>query len=95
MYDILETDTFEEIYDSLDNTEKQWIDKIKKQLAISARGKPLGFPWFREKKLLNKRLYFIVDQANKKVILLSFAPKKDQQAIIDYVKSNMKTFLDH
>ena len=71
------------------------INKIKKKLEDSATGKPLGFDWFREKKYKNKRLYFLVDEQNKKILLVAFASKKDQQKTIDFVKENMKELLGY
>ncbi len=55
----------------------------------------MGFEWFREKKYENKRLYFLVDKQNKKILLVAFATKKDQQKVIDFIKSNMKELLNY
>ncbi|HLC84188.1 MAG TPA: hypothetical protein VJH22_00155 [Candidatus Nanoarchaeia archaeon] len=95
MYVIFATDTFKEIYSSLDKTEKDWIDTIKKKLEEIPTGRPLGYRWFLEKKFLNKRLFFLVDEERKKLLFVSFASKKEEQAIIDFVKDNMKELLEH
>ena len=62
--------------------------KMRAQLEESITGKPLRFDWFREKKFENKRLYFLVDQERKKVLLVSFASKKDQEKIIEFIINN-------
>lgn len=95
MYKLFATDSFKEICETLDKSEKDWIDKIKGNLREYPTGKPLGFKWFREKKYLNKRLYFLVDDNEKKILLVSFASKKEQQEVINFVKLNMKELLYH
>jgi len=95
MYDIFATDSLKGIYHTLENDEKIWIDKIKEKLIEFPTGKPLGYKWFREKKYKNKRLYFLVSEEKKKILLVSFASKKDQQEIIDFIKTNMKELLKH
>lgn len=94
MYEIYATDTFKEVYESLDNTEQDWIDNIKKKLKEAPTGKPLGYPWFREKKYLNKRLFFLVDEEHQRILFVSFASKKEQSQVIDFVKSNMGELLE-
>ena len=94
-YTIYATETFKKLLSNLEISEKIWIEKIKKKLEENVTGKPLGFEWFREKKYENKRLYFLVDEENRKILLVSFASKKEQQKIIDFIKSNMKELLDY
>tara|TARA_B100000315_G_C14468289_1_gene537070 strand:+ start:878 stop:1099 length:222 start_codon:yes stop_codon:yes gene_type:complete len=51
-------------------------------------GKPLRFDWFREKKFGDKRLYYLIYQNLKRVLLVAFGSKKDQQKIIDHILKN-------
>ncbi len=90
MYIIYATDTFKEIYQTLDKSKQDWINKTKDNLREFPTGKPLGYKWFREKKYLNKRLFFLIDEEGEKILLVSFASKKDQQKVIDFIKSNMR-----
>ena len=94
MYTTYATDTFKKIYEALDNNEKEWIDKTKENLAQNLTGKPLGYPWFREKKYLNKRLYFLIDEEQKRILFVSFSSKREQQKMIDFIKLNMRELLD-
>ena len=94
-YIIYTTDTFKKLYETLDRSEQQWIEKIKTKLEENPTGKILQFEWFREKKYLNKRLYYLVDEQTKKILFVAFASKKDQQEIIDFVKANMKELLEY
>ncbi|MEK6881775.1 MAG: hypothetical protein AABY22_19310, partial [Nanoarchaeota archaeon] len=66
---------------------------LKENFKDYPTGKPLGYKLFREKKYLNKRLYFLIDEESQKILFVSFAPKKEQQEIINFVKSNMKELL--
>ena len=93
MYLIYETHTFSEVYKTLTKDEQGWITKIKEQLKIAVTGKIIHFEWFREKKYLNKRLYFLIDNESRKILLVSFGSKKDQQKIINFIIKNMKELL--
>ncbi len=93
MYEIYATDTFKEICQTLDKSEQDWINKTKENLKVFPTGKPLGYKWFKEKKYLNKRLFFLVDDKSKRILLVSFASKKDQQKIINFIKLNMNELL--
>ena len=92
-YRIYATETFKTLYYSLEKDEQRWIDKIKKNLEEYQTGKILRYGWFREKKYGNKRLYYLIDDEKRNILLVSFAPKKEQQKIIDFVTLNMKELL--
>ena len=94
-YIVHATDTFKKLYSTLDKSEQQWIEKTKKNLEVNPTGKILQFSWFREKKYLNKRLYYLIDEESKKILFVSFASKKKQQDIISFVKENMKELLEY
>ena len=94
-YQVYLIESFEKLFYTLDKSEQQWIDKTKKKLEENPTGKILTFSWFREKKYLNKRLYFLIDENTKKILLISFASKKEQQNIIAFIKTNMKELMDY
>ena len=52
-------------------------------------GKPLGYPFFREKKMGKYRLYFLIYEDADTVLLVTISDKKAQQDIIDTVKSQL------
>lgn len=88
-FDIYETETFSKLYGSMEKEEREWIDKIKIQIKENINvGKPLKFEWFREKKFGNKRLYYLIYYNLKRVLLVAFGSKKDQQKIIDHILGN-------
>ena len=96
-YQVFATDTFKEIFETLDGAEQQWITKIKHSVEESEypTGKILHFTWFREKKYLNKRLFFLIDEASKKILFVSFTSKKEQQGVIDLVIQNKEALLNN
>lgn len=75
-YRIYKTEMFEKVYGKLDNNDKDWIINQIYKLKENLTGKPLRFNWFREKKYLNKRLYFLVNEESKIIILVAFGNKK-------------------
>lgn len=92
-FELFETEPFSKLFKSLDKRGQAWIVKIKTQLKINPfGGKPLHFEWFREKKFEGKRLYFLVSEKNKKILLLAFGSKKDQQKIIDHILFNKEDY---
>ncbi len=94
MNEVYETEEFFKFYDASEKVEKEWIDKIKDQLIQELRvGKPLRFDWFREKKLGNKRLFFLINETSHKAILIAFGVKKDQQQIINHIIINKERYL--
>lgn len=95
MYESFATETFKKIFESLTAAEQVWIEKTKEKLKEQPTGKVLEYDWFREKKHLDKRLYFLVDDRSKKLLFISFAGKKEQQAIIDFVRKNKQELLEH
>ena len=94
-YQVYATNTFEELFPTLDGSEQLWIEKIKEKLEENPTGKILHFNWFREKKYLNKRLYFLIDEETKKILLVAFASKKEQQKVIDFIMVNMQELLSY
>lgn len=73
----------------MDVRERSWLSKIKRQIRENPlTGKPLGSPWFREKKFEDKRLYYLVSAPKNRVLLVSFGNKKNQQKIIEHIRLN-------
>ena len=92
-FEVYKTDSFLKTFETLENDEKEWVRKIVLKLKDNPQaGKPLKFPWFREKKYKGKRLYFIVYEDFGKILLVAFGTKKEQQKIIDSILRNLDAF---
>ena len=92
-YNIYETETFSKLYEVMEKEEKEWIGKIKLQLADNPDvGKPLKFEWFREKKFGNKRMYYLIYKNLNRILIVSFGSKKEQQKIINHIIENKERY---
>lgn len=52
-------------------------------------GKPLGYPFFREKRVDGYRLYFLIYEDVQTVLLVTISDKKAQQETIDRIKEQL------
>ena len=92
-YSIYETENFSKLYEVMEKEEKEWLDKIKRQLTDNPEvGKPLKFEWFREKKFGNKRLYYLIYKNLNRILIVSFGSKKEQQKIINHIIENKERY---
>lgn len=81
------TAEFEKYFSKLDNSLQQQINKEIEQLENDASvGKPLGYKFFREKKVRNYRLYYLVYEEYLVIFLITISDKKDQQETINKIK---------
>ena len=82
-----EFDTWEKL---LPKDYQEQIKKIIRQLKETHNvGKPLGYPFFREKKIGKYRVYFLVYEDVDTVLLITISDKKTQQDTIDKIKENL------
>ena len=88
MYIIYTTDEFEKRYKKLDPQLQKEITKEIDQLEENPySGKPLGYVFFREKKIKNYRVYYLVYDERVVVFLISISTKNDQQETINKIKA--------
>ena len=82
-----EFDTWEKL---LPKDYQEQIKRIIRQLKETHNvGKPLGYPFFREKKIGKYRVYFLVYEDVDTVLLITISDKKTQQDTIDKIKENL------
>ena len=87
MHKIFTTDQFDKTFEKLDASLKKQIEKEIEQLEITPYvGKPLGYKFFREKKVKNYRIYYLIYEDYVVVFVIAISDKKDQQRIIDTIK---------
>ena len=94
MYKIFITEEFRRVFVQCDGAERLWIEKVKEGLAHYPSGKIIHFPWFREKKFGNKRLYFIIDEVSQRILLINFSNKKEQKITIRFILKNMSVLFE-
>ncbi len=87
-YRIFTTAEFDGDFESLDNSLKIPIEKEINQLRKNPYvGKPLGYKFFREKKVKNYRFYFLIYEEHVVVFVIAISDKKGQQSVINKIKS--------
>jgi len=82
-----EFDTWEKLLPKdLQNEIQAFIKELKKGAKI---GQPLGYPFFREKRIDGRRMYFLVYEDIDTVLLITISDKKAQQDAIDKIKKDV------
>ena len=85
-FSVYRTPVFNDKIASFSDEFKKQIDGFEDQLAENPHvGKPLGFRWFREKKLGKYRMYYLIYEEIQAVYIITLSAKKDQQKMIDTV----------
>ncbi|MBI2575541.1 hypothetical protein HYV82_06675 [Candidatus Woesearchaeota archaeon] len=94
---IFKTASYDEDYKRLDYSEKLRVDSIVKGLfdAGYVTGKPLGLPFFREKKFGGKRVLYLVYKPKSAILLLAIIDKKMQQATINAILLRLEEYERH
>ncbi|HLC81959.1 MAG TPA: type II toxin-antitoxin system RelE/ParE family toxin [Candidatus Nanoarchaeia archaeon] len=87
-YKVFTTDEFDKRYQKLDQQLQREIAKEVDQLEENPySGKPLGYRFFREKRIMNYRVYYLIYKEQVVVFVITISTKKDQQDTIDRIKS--------
>ena len=94
MFRIFTTKEFDNDFNKLRGSDKQRVRKILKQLKEQGDnvGKPLGRPYFREKKFGDKRLYFLIYKQFTVILAVGISNKKAQQLTINKIISDVKEY---
>ena len=86
MHIVIGTETYQKEVKMLSRTEQEIINKLPSKLAENPyQGDPLSYKFLREKKIKGIRVYFLVYEDLKLVLLIAISSKKDQQATIDHI----------
>ncbi len=94
MFRVFTAKEFDDDFDKLDESDKKRVRKIMNQLSEQGNyvGKPLGLPYFREKKFSEKRLYFLVYNEFMVILVIAINDKKAQQATINKILSELDQY---
>ena len=94
MFRVSVTKEFDDDFDKLDESDKIRVRKIREQLKEQGDsvGKPLGLPYFREKRFGEKRLYFIVYKKFMVILAVGISDKKAQQATINKILKDINNY---
>ncbi len=93
MFEVVGTDTYLRELQKWPKQDFDFASKIPKKLAENPFvGKQLSYPFLREKKIGIRRIYYLVYEDLKLVLLVATSDKKDQQATIDHLRENLQSF---
>ncbi len=97
MYAVFRTEKFDkELAKQLSKEEQRQVENFeKKQLVENPYvGDPLGYKFFREKKVGGKRVYFLVYDDIKAILMVAVSDKKAQQETIDELKGRLEDYYE-
>ena len=94
-FKIFRTKTFEKEFEKLPKIEQEMIVKFENKLVEDPfLGKPLGYLFFREKKLNRRRIYYLVYEDLVVVLMVGVSDKKTQQATIDNIRLHLNLYYE-
>lgn len=96
-YEVYRTERFDKEAEKLSRDENNRIDKvITRQLEENPYvGDQLQIKILREKRLDEKRIYYLVFDDLKAVLMIAISGKKAQQKIIDFIIENINNYRDY
>ncbi len=97
MYKVFRTRKFDkEVDKKVSGEEQKEIENIeRKQLTINPYvGDPLGYHFFREKKIGGRRIYYLIYEELKAVLMVAVSDKKTQQETIDEIKLHLQDYYE-
>ena len=93
MFTVIGTDTYIKEISKWSKDYKEATDKIPSKLKENPfTGSQLRYPFLREKRVKEKRVYYLIYEDLKLVLLVATSGKKDQQTTIDHIKNNLDEF---
>lgn len=93
MFTVIGTETYLKELENWPKAERDIAEKLPKQLSENPfSGKPLTYKFLREKRIIEKRVYYLVYEDLEIVLLVAVSGKKDQQATIDHIKDKLEEF---
>lgn len=92
-YAVYTTARFEKETDKLSDFDKNIIGDIYKQLAVNPYvGSQLRYKFLREKRIREKRIYYLVYDDLSAVLIVAFSGKKEQAETIDKIVQTLPEF---
>jgi len=92
-YSVYTTKSFEKEIEKLPNSEKKTVKKIFLQLKENPYvGDAIKYKFFREKRLREKRIYYLIYDDLSAVLIIALGGKKAQQETIDEIIKELPEF---
>ena len=95
-YKVYSTATFDKELSKYDLNFQARVEKIERQLAENPyAGDQLQYRHLREKRIDEKRVYFLVYDTLQAVLMVAISGKKDQQATINHIIRNFDDYQEY
>jgi len=93
MYAVYTTENFDKEINKLTQEEQMRVQKIFLQLKDNPYvGKQLQYKFLREKRLKEKRIYYLIYDDLKVVLIVATSGKKNQQETINHIINNFSEY---
>jgi mRNA-degrading endonuclease RelE of RelBE toxin-antitoxin system len=93
VYAVYTTESLDKELEKLSNSDRETITKLMVKLKDNPYvGDPIRYKFFREKRVKEKRLYFLVYDDLSAVLVVAFGGKKAQQETIDEIAKSLPEF---
>ena len=93
VYAVFTTEDFEKEMLKLSQSDRDKIQKLFLQLKENPYvGDALKYRFFREKRLKEKRIYYLIYEGLSAVLVVAISGKKTQQETIDYIISYLPEY---
>ena len=93
MYRVIGTNTYLDEISKWTKTDYEAAEKIPAKISANPfSGDSVGYKFFREQRVREKRVYYLIYDDLKLILLIATSSKKDQQSKINYIKHHLKDF---
>jgi len=95
-YAVYTTENFENKIENLSESDRKIIQKIFLQLKNNPYvGDAIRYRFFREKRIKEKRMYYLIYDDLSAVLIVAFGGKKEQQETIEEIIKDLPEFKEY
>ncbi len=95
-YRVYITETFEKEISCLNEGDKKLVEKTFQKLKVNPySGDIIRYKFFREKRIKEKRIYYLIYENFKIVLIVAFGGKKTQQETINKIIGNFSQYNEY
>ncbi len=95
-YAVYTTEPFDLEVERIEKSERERLEKLYTKLAENPFvGDQLQYGHLREKRLKEKRIYYLIYEDLRAVLIVAISGKKDQQATINYIINNFDAYKEY
>jgi len=93
MFVVIGTETYLQQLKKWPKADRESAEKLPKHLAENPlAGKPLNYPYLREKRVSGRRIYYLIYPEFRVILLVAVSGKKDQQDTIDHIRMQLEEY---